>query len=49
VPAIALTAFITPELRRRTIEAGFQIHLAKPSSPEEIIDAVRSLLVSEVP
>ena len=38
--AVALTALVRPEDRLRTREAGFQLHLAKPIDPDELIAAV---------
>lgn len=43
VPAIALTAFARSEDRRRAIGAGFQMHLAKPVEPAELVTVVASL------
>jgi signal transduction histidine kinase/CheY-like chemotaxis protein len=43
LPAIALTAFTRPEDRLDAIEAGFQIHLAKPVNPEALSAAVARL------
>jgi PAS domain S-box-containing protein len=43
LPAAALTAFARAEDRRRTLLAGFQIHLAKPVDPGELTAAVASL------
>jgi CheY-like chemotaxis protein len=43
VPAIALTAFARSEDRRRAIMSGFQMHLAKPVEPAELIAMVASL------
>src|SRR5690606_14790654 len=34
VPAAALTAYAGAEDRRRALEAGFQLHLAKPVDPD---------------
>ena len=42
VPAIALTAFARAEDRRRALLAGFQLHLAKPVEPAELVAAVAS-------
>jgi CheY-like chemotaxis protein len=42
VPAIALTAYARPEDARATADAGFQMHLVKPVSPEAILEAVRA-------
>ena len=43
VPAIALTAFARSDDRRRAILSGFQMHLAKPVEPAELIAIVASL------
>jgi signal transduction histidine kinase/ActR/RegA family two-component response regulator len=42
-PAIALTAFARSEDRRRAIAAGYQMHLAKPVEPSELVTMVASL------
>lgn len=41
--AVALTALVRPEDRLRTREAGFQLHLAKPIDPDELVAAVAGL------
>jgi CheY-like chemotaxis protein len=43
LPALALTAYGRPEDRRRTLAAGFNLHLAKPIDPSELVLAVASL------
>jgi PAS domain S-box-containing protein len=43
VPAIALTAFARSEDRRRAIMSGFQMHIAKPIEPSELIAMVANL------
>ncbi|HEX9943863.1 MAG TPA: ATP-binding protein [Thermoanaerobaculia bacterium] len=43
LPAIALTAYAGEADRRRALEAGFQIHLAKPVEPADLASAVASL------
>lgn len=43
VPALALTAFARSDDRRRAIGAGFQMHLAKPVEPAELVTVVASL------
>ncbi len=43
IPAIALTAFARSEDRRRAILSGFQMHMAKPVEPSELIAMVASL------
>jgi len=42
-PAAALTALATKEDRRRALDAGFQLHLAKPIDGETLIAAVSGL------
>lgn len=44
VPAIALTAFARAEDRTRALMAGYQTHIAKPISPDELIASVASLV-----
>lgn len=44
VPAAALTAFARPEDRTRALQSGFEMHLAKPIDPGELIAAVRTLV-----
>jgi PAS domain S-box-containing protein len=43
IPAAALTAYATAEDRLRVLTAGFQIHVAKPVEPVELIAVVASL------
>jgi len=43
VPAAALTAYARIEDRLRALRAGFQLHLAKPVQPAELITVVGSL------
>ena len=43
VPAAALTAYARTEDRLRALRAGFQLHLAKPVQPSELIAVVASL------
>jgi PAS domain S-box-containing protein len=43
VPAVALTAYAREEDRRRALEAGFQMHVAKPVEPAELLRVVASL------
>ena len=43
VPAIALTAYARSEDRTRSILAGYQMHVAKPVEPSELIVSVASL------
>jgi len=43
IPAVAITAYTSAEDRVRTLTAGFQLHVAKPVDPEELIAMVASL------
>jgi PAS domain S-box-containing protein len=43
VPAVALTAYARAEDRVKALQAGFQMHLAKPVDPAELIVAVAAL------
>jgi CheY-like chemotaxis protein len=43
VPAVALTAFVRTEDRRRALLAGYQSHLAKPVDPGELVAVVAML------
>src|SRR6266404_4866000 len=43
IPAVALTAFATEKDRQLAIAAGFQMHLAKPVDPEDLIKAIERL------
>jgi len=42
--AIALTAYARAEDRQRALLAGYQMHLAKPVDPRELIAGIASLL-----
>lgn len=44
IPAIALTALVRPEDRIRALRAGFQMHLGKPVSTEELVAAIQNLM-----
>jgi CheY-like chemotaxis protein len=44
VPAIALTGYATSKDRERALSAGYQLHLAKPVEPEELVAAILDLL-----
>ncbi len=44
VPAVALTAYADPEDRIRALEAGFEIHLAKPVDPEALVITIANLM-----
>jgi CheY-like chemotaxis protein len=43
VPAAALTAYARSDDRVRALRAGFQIHLAKPIDPTELVTTVAAL------
>ena len=42
-PAVALTAYARLEDRARALDAGYNIHIAKPIQPSELLAAVVSL------
>jgi len=44
LPALALTAYGRSEDRVRVLAAGFNLHLAKPADPTELVLAVASLI-----
>jgi signal transduction histidine kinase/integral membrane sensor domain MASE1/CheY-like chemotaxis protein len=44
VPAVALTAFATEKDRQLALSAGFQLHIAKPVEPNELIEAIQRVL-----
>ena len=44
LPAIALTAFARNEDRDNALKAGFQRHLTKPITPQDLLSAVASLV-----
>jgi PAS domain S-box-containing protein len=43
IPAAAVSAYVGEENRRQSLAAGFQLHVAKPVDPEELIEVVRNL------
>ncbi|MEO1187091.1 MAG: response regulator, partial [Cyanobacteria bacterium J06636_27] len=43
VTAIALTAFAAEEDRKKSLDAGFQMHLTKPVDTDELIETVINL------
>jgi signal transduction histidine kinase/ActR/RegA family two-component response regulator len=43
LPALALTAYITPEDGKRALAAGFDIHLGKPVEANELVDAIAKI------
>lgn len=44
VPALAITAYAREEDRQQAISAGFQMHLAKPIDPLELVKAVVKII-----
>jgi CheY-like chemotaxis protein len=43
IPAVAVTAYARAEDRVRVLASGFQMHIAKPIDPDELIAVVFSL------
>jgi PAS domain S-box-containing protein len=43
IPAAAVTAYARPEDRKQALLAGFQMHVAKPIEPDELVAVVASL------
>ena len=43
IPAVALTAYARSEDRTRALRSGFQLHLAKPVDPGELMAAMAAL------
>jgi signal transduction histidine kinase/CheY-like chemotaxis protein len=48
LPAIALTAYAQNEDKRRALDAGFHVHLAKPIKPEDLANAVIRMVEKEI-
>jgi CheY-like chemotaxis protein len=44
IPAVALTAFARSEDRTSAMLAGYQVHVAKPIEPQELVATVGSLV-----
>ena len=44
IPTIALTGYATSKDRDRALSAGYQLHLAKPVEPDDLVAAILSLL-----
>ncbi len=44
IPAIALTGYATTKDRDRALAAGYQLHLAKPIEPDDLVSSILSLL-----
>ncbi len=49
IPAIAVTAYAREEDRIRALNAGFQIHLAKPVEPAALAAAIAHLAGEDAP
>ena len=47
IPSVAVTAFATDLDAQRAIEAGFDVHLAKPINVERLVDTLNELLAPE--
>jgi signal transduction histidine kinase/DNA-binding response OmpR family regulator len=43
IPAVALTAYASHEDRLRALSAGFQVHIAKPVEPEELLNIITNV------
>jgi CheY-like chemotaxis protein len=43
MPAAALTAYARSEDRAKTLQSGFEMHLAKPIDPIELVSSVKAL------
>ncbi|HBE30194.1 MAG TPA: response regulator [Cyanobacteria bacterium UBA11368] len=43
IPAVALTAYAGEQDQKQALAAGFQMHLAKPIDPAELVTAVAEL------
>jgi CheY-like chemotaxis protein len=44
LPAIALSAYASPDDRRRAHEAGYQVHISKPFDVEDLVAACIKVL-----
>jgi CheY-like chemotaxis protein len=44
IPAVALTAYNSPKEQRMSLLAGFQVHIAKPVEPEQLVSIVANLV-----
>src|SRR5467141_1152091 len=44
IPALAVTAYACAEDRTRALAAGFQMHVAKPLEPADLVAAIASLI-----
>jgi CheY-like chemotaxis protein len=46
IPCVAVTAFHTPSLKQRVMEAGFDSYFAKPLDDRRLIEKIQELLKS---
>ena len=44
VPAIALTAYAGVDDRRRALREGFDVHIAKPLDPDDLVAAIADII-----
>jgi CheY-like chemotaxis protein len=44
IPAVAVTAYASPDDRLRTLAAGFQAHVSKPIDPVALVSALAAAL-----
>src|SRR5438093_10989971 len=44
IPALAVTAYARAEDRTRALSSGFQMHVAKPLEPADLVAAITRLL-----
>jgi len=49
VRAIAITAYAGAADQRRALNAGFDLHLAKPFTPDQLVAACAALMVADAP
>ena len=47
LPAVALTALARAEDRMQSLAAGFQMHVAKPVEPAELIMVIASMILNQ--
>jgi len=48
MPAVALTAYARAEDRTKALRAGFNMHLAKPIDPGELVVVIETLVKSSL-
>ena len=46
LPAVAVTAFVRPEDKRRALSFGYQAHVQKPIDPAELVATVSGLFLA---